>query len=79
MKKELYKIFSDEEIDRIIRSGEKKEVDETTYFKNMKEEQCYLCMKYNVCEDAEEFGGKCPDWDYYLTCKDIKRKIEKIL
>ncbi len=80
MKKKSVKIFSEEEIERIINSGKKEEVDEITYFKNLQNLQdgeCYSCMKYNSCEYSDEYGGKCPDWEMFLTCKDIQIKKNK--
>lgn len=83
MKKKSVKIFSEEEIEKIINSGKKKEVDEITYFKNLQNlqnEECSSCMKYNSCVYSDEYGGKCPDWEFFLTCKDIQnKKIKEII
>lgn len=66
------KTISEEEKERIIKSGIKKVVDKETYQDNLCIGSCSSCIKTNTCTKGIEsnWNDDCEEWENFLDFKE---------
>lgn len=63
------KYLSENEIEKIVESGVKLEIDEEIFFDNWSPGDCGTCMLANKCNKplGANWDQDCQEWDYILT------------